>query len=335
MTRYVIIGAGAVGGGIGGRLVAAGADVVLVARGAHLAALQGDGLRLRSPEEDRRLPVRAVAGPDELTLTNDDVLVLTTKTHQAQAALAGWADAPVREGGRAGERLPVLTALNGVASETMALRYFARVYGVCVWMPVVHLRPGEVIIRSTPTAGVLHIGRVPIGLTDGPDHLLAGLATDWRRAGLDTHLPPDVMAWKYRKLITNIGNAFQALVGDNGRFGHLVQAAEAEARAVLDAAGVRYTGDAEEAAARADSFTIAPVAGTPEMMGGSSWQSLARGTGTIETDYLNGEIVLLAHACGATAPINSRVAALARQAAAQGRSPGSLTPEELQRLLGL
>jgi len=334
VTRYVVIGAGAVGGGIGGRLAAAGIDVVLVARGDHLAALQADGLRLRTPEEDLRLAVTAVGGPEELRLEPDDVLVLATKTHQATAALAQWADAPVRGGGTAGERLPVLTALNGVASERMAMRYFARVYAVCVWMPTVHLTPGEVIVRSTPTAGVFHVGRVPTA--EPPDDaFLAEVAEQWRAARLDTHRPPDVMAWKYRKLITNIGNAFQALVGQNGRYGDLVQAAEREAREVLDRAGISYTSDEEEAATRAASFTIAPVPGTPEMMGGSSWQSLARGTGSIETDYLNGEIVLLAHAHGTAAPLNTTVASLARQAAAAGRPPGSLSADQLRGLLGL
>jgi len=335
VTRYVVVGAGAVGGAIGGRLFAAGAEVVLVARGEHLAALQADGLRLRTPEEDLRLRVPAVAGPGELELTDDDVVVLTTKTQQAEAALTAWADAPVRGGGTAGERLAILTALNGVASESMAQRYFARVYAVCVWMPVVHLVPGEVIVRSTPTAGVFHLGRVPRTPAGGSEELLPALAEEWRGARLDTHLPADVMAWKYRKLITNIGNAFQALVGDNGRFGDLVRAAEQEARDVLDAAGIAYIDDAEEAAARAQSFTIAPVPDTPELMGGSSWQSLARGTGTIETDYLNGEIVLLAHQHGLAAPLNARVASLARQAAVARRKPGSVSAADLRGMLGL
>ena len=52
MPRYIILGAGAVGGALGGRLGLAGRDVVLVARGDHLAALRERGLRLRTPDED-------------------------------------------------------------------------------------------------------------------------------------------------------------------------------------------------------------------------------------------------------------------------------------------
>ena len=74
-----------------------------------------------------------------------------------------WADVPVDGGGTAGERLPILLATNGVASEDLALRYFARVYGVCVWMWTAHLMPGEIVLEGVPVTGVFHIGRVPAG----------------------------------------------------------------------------------------------------------------------------------------------------------------------------
>jgi 2-dehydropantoate 2-reductase len=340
MTRYLIIGAGAIGGGIGGRLAQAGLDTVLVARGDHLAALQESGIRLRSPESDVTVPVTAVAGPDEVELRDDDVLVVATKTHQAPAALAQWADAPVSSADgtvrTAGEALPVLMALNGVASEEMALRYFDRVYGVCVWMPAVHLEPGEVIIRGVPISGMFHIGRVPASAADEADAaLLARIDTDWTASGFAVTLPEDVMPWKYRKLISNIGNAFQALVGTNGDVGPVVSAAQDEARRVLDAAGIAYTSDEDEKAARDRSFTVAAVPGEPAELGGSTWQSLARGTGNVESDYLNGEIALLAHRHRLEAPVNTRIASLARQAAASGQKPGEVSADDLAQTLGL
>lgn len=345
MARYVIIGAGAVGGAIGGRLTLAGRPTVLVARGDHLRAMQQRGLRLRTPDEDVTVPVTAVSGPDELQLTDDDILIVATKTHQALKALRAWADAPVQdhEGAQdvdptapplsAGERLPVFLATNGVASERMAQRYFRRVYGVCVWMPVVHLEPGEVIIRSTPRSGMLHLGAVPARA--GDDEVLSTVATDLVAANFDAPRPDDVMEWKYRKLISNLGNVFQALVGDRGDWEPLVDQAEREARDVLDAAGIAYTSDVQELAARAAGFTMKPVPGVPQNLGGSTWQSLTRGTGNVETDYLNGEIAAIAHGIGRDAPINARLAALGRQAAATGQRPGELSAEQLAELLGL
>jgi 2-dehydropantoate 2-reductase len=198
-----------------------------------------------------------------------------------------------------------------------------------VWMPATRLEPGEVIVRATPVAGVLHLGRVPASTTARDSQLLQRVAADWTAAGFDIRLPADVMPWKYRKLISNLGNVFEALTASTREVGDLVEAAEAEARAIFDAAGIRYTDDAEEAATRATGFTVQPVPGVDGMLGGSTWQSLTRGTGDIETDYLNGEIVLLAHRIGTTAPINSRLARLGRRAAVTGARPGDLTPEAL------
>jgi 2-dehydropantoate 2-reductase len=332
MPRYIILGAGAVGGALGGRLGLAGCNVVLVARGDHLASLREHGLRLRTPDEDVTLSVAAIGGPEEIQLDVDDVLILATKTQQANEALVTWTDAPVHQNARpigtAGELLPIFIALNGVAAEAIAHRYFRRVYGVCVWTPAVHLVPGEVIIRSTPQSGMLHIGRVPES-TDDHDQALQQVAADLVAANFDVPLPEDVMPWKYRKLISNIGNVFQALIGRNGDWAPLVADAEAEACRVLDAAGIRYTSEAEEAAARAAGFTMKPVPGVPEFVGGSTWQSLHRGTRNIETDYLNGEIVMIAHRLGIEAPINERLAILARRAAATGAKPGDMSAEQL------
>jgi 2-dehydropantoate 2-reductase len=335
-NRYVIVGAGAIGGAIGGRLHQAGRPVVLVARSAHLDVLRRDGLRLRTPDEDVRLDVPVVGGPDELELTPDDVLVFATKTQQVDAALRTWADVDVHAGervvGTAGALLPVLTALNGVAAESMALRYFARVIGVCVWMPSVHLTPGEVIIRGGPTSGMLHLGSLPPGREQD---LVGTVSEDLVAANFDAPRPVDVMPWKYRKLISNLGNGLQALIGPVGDAKELAAAVETEARDVLAAAGIEVTPDAEEAAARSAGFSMHHVPGVPDDVGGSTWQSLQRGTGNVETDYLNGEIARIAHGLGREAPLNARLASLVRQAADRGQQPGAVTAAEVAEALRL
>ncbi len=333
VARYVIIGAGAIGGGLGARLHQAGRHALLIARGDHLEALRAGGLRMRTPEEDVVLPVPVAGGPDEAVLTADDILVLATKTQQVPDALRQWVDVPVAGGGTAGERLPIVLATNGVAAEVMALRYFARVYGACVWMWAAHLTPGEVVLEGVPRSGVFHLGRVPA--SPGPDELLERVRDDWSTARLRIVLPPDVMPWKYRKLLSNAGNGFQALLGPVRGMGRLTRAAQAEGRAVLDAAGIAYTSEVDEAAARADSFEVRPVPGFEQVLGGSTWQSLTRGTGNVETDYLNGELVRIARRHGLEAPINARLAALVRQAAVRGAKPGDLTLDELADRLGL
>lgn len=329
----MVIGAGAVGGGIGGSLTFAGVDAVLVARGDQLAALRQGGLEIVTPTDSRQVQVTAVGGPDELTLRPDDVLVLTTKTHQAEAALVQWADVPVDGGGTAGERLPLIVALNGVAAEWLALRYFRRVYGACVWMWANYTKPGRVILSGSPTLGMFHLGRVPAGSADASDaELLSSIRQEWLAAALDVRLPRDVMQWKYRKLITNLGNAYQALVGDTTGTGSLVREAVAEGRAVLAAAGIDVTSDEDEAADRED-YTVVDLSDRLGFLGGSTWQSLVRGTGNAETDYLNGEIVLEARRHGLEAPINARVASLLRRAAGRGEGAATMSIEELKARL--
>jgi 2-dehydropantoate 2-reductase len=65
--RIAVIGAGGVGGGFGAALATAGADVTFIARGAHLAAMQGAGLKVLSPRGDTHLvPTRATDDPAEI-----------------------------------------------------------------------------------------------------------------------------------------------------------------------------------------------------------------------------------------------------------------------------
>ena len=79
---------------------------------------------------------------------------------------------------------------------------------------------------------------------------------------------------------------------------------------------------------------MAPTA-SGEWRGGSSWQSLARGTGSIEAEFLNGEIVLLGALHGVPTPVNALLQRLALQAAVEGAGPGSWHIEELSDLAGV
>ena len=74
--RVVIYGAGGVGGTIGARLHLAGTEVTLIARGAHLGALQESGLKFVAPDGEHRLDIPAVGSPDEIDWRPDDVVVL-------------------------------------------------------------------------------------------------------------------------------------------------------------------------------------------------------------------------------------------------------------------
>ncbi|MGW1614360.1 ketopantoate reductase family protein [Streptomyces sp. NPDC002285] len=328
--RYVIIGAGAVGGVIGGRLAGAGHEVVLVARGAHVEALRDHGLRLRVPEGEltHRLPV--ADGPAALgELRPDDVLVLAVKTQDSAAALQTWGPAAVTGGGTAAERLPLICAQNGVESPRLALRVFRRVYGVCVWLPSTYIEPGVVSAPGSPLTGILHLGRRPYG-TDETARLIAA---DLEKAHFEAPVVADVARWQYAKLLSNLGNALEAVTGpaDSEEAAALLRRVRAEGAAVLDVAGIPYTSAEEQQAARGDKVTLVPLDGAPRG-GGSSWQSLARGTGTIEADYLNGEIALLGRLHGVPTPLNDFLQRLGNTFARERRAAGSMPVGELVRL---
>ena len=338
--RYIIVGAGAIGGTVGGVLARAGIPTVLVARGRHAEILAANGLTLTTPDGVFHTPVSAVSRPEDVRLTSHDVLVVTTKTQQLDAALLEWVDQPVHgpDGvvGTAGDLLPVLTALNGVAAEEKALRYFRQVFGVCVWLPAVHLEPGEVIVRSWPVVGQFHIGRWPASLrTPADDGFLQRLAQAWSASGVRVNAVDDVAPWKYNKLLSNLGNAVGALSADGADVSQVVAALRAEGEQVLRSAEIEFVSFDVSTAARADGPTPRPVPGANTGPSNSTWQSLSRNTGNVETDYFNGEIVRIAHQHGITAPLNAALARAARDVLRNQIGPQSFSATQLKELLGI
>ena len=311
--RYVIYGAGAIGGTIGARLAQNGRDVALIARGPHLEALRDDGLTLRTPDETLTQKITAAAHPDDIDWRADDVAVLAMKTQDTADALKALRSA-------AGD-LPVVCAQNGVANERLAARLFSRVYGMVVWLPGTHLQPGEVIAHSSPIAGILHTGRYPAGTDD----LIGAVAADLRDSGFASQPNEKIMRLKYAKLLSNLLNIVQAL--SSGAAGDIVRAVRDEANAVYEAASIDFA-EPEELADHVQGITVKPVPGFESRLGGSTWQSLSRG-GSLETDYLNGEIALLGALHGVPTPYNRMLQSAAAEASREGRKPGSYTPEEL------
>ena len=83
--KIAVVGAGAIGGYLGARLSAAGEDVTFIARGANLAAVQRNGMRVIGEDgaELRSTGARAVEKPADAGA--QDVVLLTVKAHQVTA----------------------------------------------------------------------------------------------------------------------------------------------------------------------------------------------------------------------------------------------------------
>jgi 2-dehydropantoate 2-reductase len=334
--RYVVLGAGGVGGTIGGRLADAGHEVVLLARGDHARVMRREGLRLATPHRVIVVRPEIVDRPADLRLRPDDVLVVATKTQDTEALVAEVARLPVEGfgGSPAGASLPVVCAQNGVENERIALRQFRRVIGMCVMLPAVFLEPGRVDAQGTPVSGILEIGRYP----DGIDDATSQFADVLNGCGFKATARADIMRWKYAKLLANLGNAVQALSGvdlspaEQRISTEINEQARGEAERCLNAAGIPYVPDDDWTANREGVMSIGPVEGRSRT-GGSSWQSVQRGAGSIETDALNGEIVLIGRTIGEATPVNEILQQQANALLLRGDPPGGVTPQALQRLI--
>jgi 2-dehydropantoate 2-reductase len=214
-----------------------------------------------------------------------------------------------------------------VENERLALRRFHEVYGMCVVLPSTYLDPGEVVAPCGPYTGALVLGRCG----PGSDETARRIADDLEKAHFLAPVATHVMRWKYGKLLGNLANVVEAVCGtaSDAATQDLVARAKAEGAAALDAAGIAYASEAEITELRSGTVAPQPISGEPTR--GSTWQSLARGAGSIETDYLNGEIVLLGRQLGVPTPVNAALQHAARESVSQGREPGGLTAGELSR----
>jgi thiosulfate/3-mercaptopyruvate sulfurtransferase len=331
MSRYVVIGAGAVGATLAAELHTAGIPVVLVARGAHLAELRWSGLHYVRPDGEHVVAVPVAAGPDDVELRAGDVLILATKAHDAEAAVAEWAWQPVKEadGGTvaAADALPIVVLQNGLDTERVALRRFSTVYGAVIWSPTVYVTAGEVVSPADPAVGVIWVGRYP----SGRDARLEEVAVDLRAARHLVEVVDDVPRWRAGKLLQVIGNALDALYEPGPLRERAAAALRAEARQVLRLAGESPADLRAETTLDLERFAVRPIPGRPTA-GRSTWQSLARGASP-ESDFLNGEITLLARLHGSEAPRNAAVLDRVHQAVREATPVGSLDDADLLRVL--
>jgi 2-dehydropantoate 2-reductase len=320
--RVVVVGVGAVGGALAVGLDRAGVDVRVVARGAHLAAIRADGLTLRTPTGSTTARLAAHADVADVDLDDRTLVVVATKVHQAEPVL----DALLRAHG---PDVPVATLHNGLEGERLALRRQRHVLSTLVVVPGVHLEPGVVDVHSADPLGVLDVGPYPAGTASPGDHDRArSAATLFAAAGFDARAHADVGPLKHAKLLSNLANVLQVLCGPDVDLAAPHAALREEALAVFAAAG--RVADEDGLRARFAVLEPGEVDGRARP-GGSTWQSVERGTGDVETLALNGEVTLLGRVHGVATPVNDLVSRLALQVAAGERTAGAFSPDDLAR----
>lgn len=295
--KIAIFGSGGVGGYFGGKLAAAGEDVTFLARGAHLAAMQTDGLRITSPLGDVHVPkVQAADRPQAIGPV--DVVLFTVKLYDVDTAAATLA--PL-----IGPNTVVITLQNGVDAVDMVARHVGddHVAGGAAYIVAVIDQPG--VIRHT-TAQQLVFGE-----RDGTrsDRLVA-FEQAGIRAGFQAQASTDVEAalWtKFVRLATWSGMtaATRSPLGvlrDHAETYEMMLAAIEEVIAVGRAKGVNLPADIMES-------TIALMKGFPPNSKSSQLEDLERGR-RLELPWLSGAVVRIGKQVGVPTPIHQFINAI-------------------------
>jgi 2-dehydropantoate 2-reductase len=321
MTRYIVFGAGSLGCHIGGRLHLAKREVLLVARGAHRAAMAKNGLRLKTVAIDEVVHATVVATISEVTLRPDDTVLLGMKSHDCAAALPELAAA-------APPGIAVICAQSSTENERMALRFFENVYGASVLINVAVMAPGVVHSYTYPIMGLIDIGRYP----EGSDKRSATYAADLKAAGFLATDCADVMKWKRGKVVTNGGtNVVRAACPKTDIPDDLIAEAREEGAKCFNVAKLDFA-TADVVLKRVfDTNAFGQKVDGEGYPGSSTTQELLRGAAVSEMDYVNGEIVLMGRMLGIPTPVNTMLQELIREMLKFHKAPYSFSADDLRR----
>ena len=289
--KIAIFGSGGVGGYFGGRLAAAGEDVTFLARGAHLAAMQQDGLHIASPLGDMHLPkVQATDRPQAVGPV--DVVLFTVKLYDVEASAATLAP-------MIGPDTVVITLQNGVDAMDMVARHVGaeHVAGGAAYIVVVIDQPGH--LRHT-TAQQLVFGE-----RDGrrSDRLVA-FEQAGIRAGFQAQASNDVQSVLWTKFVrlatwsgmTTVTRSPMGVVRDTPATYDLMMAAIEEVIAVGKARGVNFPPDLMEG-------TIKLIKNFPAASKSSMLEDIERGR-RLELPWLSGAVVRIGKEVGVPTPIH-------------------------------
>lgn len=290
--RWVVLGAGAVGGYFGGRLALAGEDVFFLARGAHLDALRRTGLTVQGARGD--FTVHPPAADDPTAAEWGDVLVVTVKTYDTEAAAAPCVPLLPPDG-------VVLTLQNGLGNvEALGVLFGPdRVIGGVAYVGAEVVAPGRIVQQTG--------GRVVIGEIDGTETPRARRLRDaFERAQVPCEIAPNLDQAIWEKLVANavfnvIASAFDCQLGDIlwGEKRLLADRAIAELLAIARARHIEVRPKAVEAC-----FAFCDA--HPDFRT-STQQDLARGRPT-EIGALSDAVIAEAHHAGVPAPTHEMLA---------------------------
>jgi len=294
--RVAVMGAGGLGGLLGGLLAESGHDVALVARGDHLEAIRSRGLTLtRDDAPPRVVRVPASDRPEEIGAV--DLVLFCVKTYDVDEAAE--ASRPL-----VADRTTVLPFQNGVETPERLVRSFGRerVAGGVSYLLGRLERPG--VISYGAIMGGLLLGE----LGDRGGESLRDVAAAFRSARLGAEVVDDIYVAMWEKLVlvcaTGGVMAFMRLpigrVLDAPEGTSMLRGVMDEAAAVARAAGVPLP---ERTVGRHVHFIETEMA--PRAMSSQLVDLLAGRR--LELESLNGFVVRLGRRLGVETPLNLRI----------------------------
>jgi 2-dehydropantoate 2-reductase len=332
--RFVIVGAGAVGGVLGAQLAHGGQEVVLVDPADHIDVIRERGLHLRGNYGDYLVRPATAKRIGQVTPGAGDVVCLAVKMYDTPATVAELRAVYPAD-------TPVVVFQNTVDNEPIIARTFSRVYSVAIRMGAKFVKAGEV---HQIGSNKLTLGRYPSGL----DEALEAIADGLRKGGFEVHLNPDIMSVKWYKLFLNLSNSMYALFGHSSEEGprdpgfRLLRAEMLEeALGVVRAHGLRLQHVPGEppieeliASLRRGDTPARPVPADPEQRAyPSMWQDIYWKRGKTEADGLNGKIAAMGRGQGIPTPINALLHQLITEVAENRDLPGKYTIRQFRELL--
>lgn len=307
--RIVVFGTGGVGGYFGARLAEMGEEVMFVARGQHLEALQAKGLRLLSVSGDLHLDNVSASSRVDATF-RPDLVIMCVKAWQIPEAAA--AIEPV-----IGDRCVVMPLQNGVEapSELGDVLGSERVIGALCGLIAFIESPG--VVRHTAVDPYIRLGELDNSRTER----LQGLVALFDRAhGVDVDVPEDINAALWMKFlfisptggIGAITRAPMGIVRSQPESRELLRRAMREVYDVAVAKGIALPADAVEQ-------TLAFVDGLPASSTSSMQRDLMNGRPS-ELQAQIGAVTRLGRDVGVATPVNDLIYAslLASERRARG-----------------
>lgn len=296
--RVAVMAAGAVGGYFGARLAQAGHDVFFIARGAHLAAIRKDGLKIESTLGDLLLK-DAKATDDPASVGPVDLVLFAVKLWDTEKA--GEQTKPL-----VGPNTRVVTLQNGVDSvERLApILGDAATIGGATYVVTTIAAPG--VIRHTGTVARIRCGR----LDRNADSVLAGYVDQMKAAELDITLSNDMLTdlWKKFVLLTGTSSITAStrqtlgVIRDDPDMRAFLFKLMDETVAVGRASGINLPAEFSAELERS-------VAGFAPAMKASMANDLNNGN-RLELDWLAGKVVSLGRKLGVPTPAQEAVYAI-------------------------